>query len=54
MSKLRIKDSGCMRSMTRAEIFCTIRFYLAPTARHDIGALAAIRNPWIPEIQVTA
>jgi hypothetical protein len=28
MSKLRIKISGCMRSMTGAEEFCAIRSYL--------------------------
>jgi transposase len=54
MSKLRIKVSGCMRSMTGAEIFCAIRSYLATAARHGIGALDALTqaaqgNPWIPE-----
>ena len=54
MSKLRIKVSGCMRSMTGAEVFCAIRSYLATAARHGIGALdaltqAAQRDPWIPE-----
>jgi transposase len=53
MSKLRIKVSGCMRSMTGAEIFCAIRSYLATAARHGIGALdaltrAAAGTPWIP------
>ena len=37
MSKLRIKVSGCMRSMTGAETFCAIRSYLATAARHGIG-----------------
>jgi transposase len=54
MSKLRIKISGCMRSMTGAEEFCAIRSYLATAARHGIGALDALTSafqgrPWIPE-----
>jgi hypothetical protein len=53
MGKLRIKVSGCMRSMTGAEIFCAIRSYLATAARHGIAALdaltrAAAGTPWIP------
>jgi len=52
MSKLRIKVSGCMRSMAGAETFCTIRSYLA-TARHGISALdalilAAQDTPFVP------
>ncbi len=54
VSKLRIKVSGCMRSMTGAGEFCAIRSYLATAARHDISALDALTqafqgNPWIPE-----
>jgi transposase len=54
MSKLRIKVSGCMRSMAGAEEFCAIRSYLATAARHRIGALDALTRalqgrPWIPE-----
>jgi transposase len=54
MSKLRIKISGCMRSMAGAEEFCALRSYLATAARHSIGALEALTsafqgNPWIPE-----
>ena len=53
MSKLRIKVSGCMRSMHGAEIFCAIRSYLATAARHGIRWLAALTRaasgtPWIP------
>jgi transposase len=54
MSKLRIKISGCMRSMAGAEEFCALRSYLATAARHNIGALDALTSafqgqPWIPE-----
>jgi transposase len=54
MSKLRIKVSGCMRSMTGAEIFCAIRSYLATASRHNISWLDALTraaqgNPWIPQ-----
>jgi transposase len=53
MSKLRIKISGCMRSMAGAEEFCAIRSYLATAAHHGIGALDALTaafqgRPWIP------
>jgi Transposase IS66 family len=53
MSKLRIKVSGCMRSMSGAETFCAIRSYLATAARHGTGWLDALTraaegNPWIP------
>jgi len=54
MSKLRIKVSGCIRSMKGAEDFCAIRSYLATAARHEIGSLdaltrAASGNAWIPQ-----
>jgi transposase len=54
MSTLRIKVSGCMRSMTGAETFCAIRSYLATATRHGIGWLDALTqaaqgNPWIPD-----
>ncbi len=54
MSKLRIKVSCCMRSMTGAETFCVIRSYLATATRHGIGRLDALTraargDPWIPE-----
>lgn len=52
-SKLRIKVSGCMRSMNGADDFCAIRSYLAAATRHGIGWLevltqAAAGTPWIP------
>jgi transposase len=54
MSKLRVKVSGCMRSMTGAEAFCAIRSYLATAAKHGTGMLdaltrAASGTPWAPE-----
>ena len=54
MSKLRIKVSGCMRSMAGAETFCAIRSYLSTAAKHGIGKLdaltpAATGIPWAPE-----
>jgi len=53
MSKLRIKVSGCMRSMTGAGTFCVIRSYLATASRHGISWLDALTRaaggrPWIP------
>jgi transposase len=54
MSKLRIKVSGCMRSMAGAEAFCAIRSYLSTAAKHGIGKLdaltrAATGTAWVPE-----
>ncbi len=53
MSKLRIKVSGCMRSVHGAEAFCAIRSYLATATRHGISWLDALTRaaegiPWIP------
>ena len=53
MCKLRIKVSGCMRSMHGAEVFCAIRSYLATATRHGIGWLDALTraaqgHPWVP------
>ena len=53
MARLRIKVSGCMRSMHGAGTFCAIRSYLATATRHGIGWLdvltqAAQGHPWIP------
>lgn len=55
MAKLRIKISGCMRSMAGAEAFCAIRSYLATAAKHGIGILdtltqAAAGQAWVPEM----
>jgi transposase len=53
MPKLRIKVSGCMRTLTGAEHFAAIRSYTATATRHGLGMLdvliqAATGNPWIP------
>ena len=54
MSKLRIKISGCMRSLAGAEELCAIRSCLATAARHGISGLDALTraflgSPWIHE-----
>jgi transposase len=54
MAKLRIKVSGCLRSMAGAQEFCVIRSYLHTATRHGISALDALilafqGRPWIPE-----
>jgi hypothetical protein len=55
MGKLRIKVSGCMRSMADAENFCAIRSYLSTAKKHGIGILdaltqAATGTAWIPAV----
>jgi transposase len=53
MPKLRIKVSGCMRTLTGAQEFATIRSYTATAARQgqnmlDVLIHAAAGDPWIP------
>lgn len=53
MPKLRIKVSGCLRTLTGAEEFAAIRSYTATAARHsqntlDVLIQAADGRPWIP------
>jgi hypothetical protein len=53
MEKLRIKVSGCMRTLTGARDFAAIRSYLATATRHGLNPLevltqAATGHPWIP------
>ena len=53
MPKLRIKVSGCLRTLTGAQDFAAIRSYTATAVRQGIGMLdaliqAATGKPWIP------
>jgi transposase len=53
MIKLRQKVSGCLRMLTGAEQFCTIRSYLATAAKHGVHffeALTALAEGrlWLP------
>ncbi len=53
MIKLRQKVSGCLRTLTGAEQFCTIRSYLATARKHGIHFFDALVNlaegsPWQP------
>ena len=54
MIKVRQKVSGCLRTITGARQFCTIRSYLATAAKHGLGFLDALTQlaegcPWLPE-----
>jgi transposase len=42
MSKMRIKVTGCMRSMTGAAKFCAIRSCVTTAAGHGISWLDAL------------
>lgn len=53
MPKLRVKVSGCMRTLSGAEEFAAIRSYTATAVRQgqnmlDVLIHAADGNPWIP------
>lgn len=53
MIKLRQKVSGCMRTLTGAKQFCTIRSYLSTAAKHghrliDVLIMLAEGQPWLP------
>jgi hypothetical protein len=45
---------GCLRTLTGAAQFCTIRSYLATAAKHNIGTFHALLtlaqgHAWLPE-----
>jgi transposase len=53
MVKLRQKVSGCLRTLTGAKQFCTIRSYLSTAAKHGLHFFDALvrltqGHPWIP------
>jgi transposase len=55
MIKLRQKISGCLRTLTGAQQFCTIRSYLSTAAKHgkhlfDTLVMLADGHPWLPAV----
>lgn len=53
--KLRLKISGCLRTMAGAEAFCRLRSYLSTARKQGQSAFAVLRmlhdrNPWLPAI----
>jgi hypothetical protein len=53
MPKLRVKVSGCLRSLPGAQDFAAIRSYIATALRSgqnmlDVLVQAAAGTPWIP------
>ncbi len=56
MIKLRQKVSGCLRTLTGAKQFCTIRSYLSTAAKHgkhylETLVMLAEGRPWLPSNQ---
>jgi len=53
MAKLKQKISGCLRTLTGARQFCTIRSYLSTAAKHGLHFFDALimlteGQPWVP------
>lgn len=53
MAKLKQKVSGCLRTLTGARQFCTIRSYLSTAAKHGLQFFDALvmltkGQPWMP------
>ena len=54
MAKIRQKISGCLRTLTGAEHFATIRSYTATAGKNNINIYQALvqladGNPWLPQ-----
>ncbi|MEV5879407.1 transposase [Streptomyces sp. NPDC052101] len=55
MAKLRIKVSGCLRTLRGAQDFAAIRTYLATATRHEQRMLEVLvqamrGSPWMPAL----
>jgi hypothetical protein len=53
--KLRLKISGCLRTLPGAEAFCRLRSYLSTARKQGQSAFAVLRklhdgNPWLPAL----
>jgi transposase len=53
MVKLQQKISGCWRTLDGAQVFLTVRSYVATARKHAVNPLVALRrlfegNPWMP------
>jgi transposase len=53
MAKIRVKISGCMRTLDGAKEFAAIRSYTATATKHGLTTLDALTrltsaNPWLP------
>ena len=54
MAKIRQKISGCLRTLTGAKHFATIRSYTATASKNNINMYQALvqladGNPWLPQ-----
>ena len=54
MMKVKLKISGCFRTLVGAEIFCSIRGYISTARKNDVNSIDALRqaflgNPYLPD-----